>query len=395
MHFVGIDIGSERHVLALVDDTGTPAGKGVAFAEDAEGYAKLQGALPEPGTTLVGLEATGHYWRNVYLSLVGWGYRVAVLNPRATASFAGEELRRTKTDPADALAIARYLQQKRPSPLPLPDEAREAIKELVRTRTRLQVELGACRNSLHRLLDLTFPEFTRLLKDPVSVRALKLLSLYPTAARFAKKEVEAVARVAYDEHHSIGPELAEGLIQAAKKSVARHQGAVYELQTRQLVSQARLLLEQLAEVDALLEELLEDDGVSGLLRSIPGLGPVAAATLVGELGDMSRFARAEQVVAFVGASPSLKHSGKHTPAHAPMSKVGSASLRRVLWMATLVGVRYNPVLQAFYERLVARGKPKKVALGACMRKLIHILFAVLRDHRAFCVPAGLTLKPAA
>lgn len=386
MKYVGIDVGSEKHAFAVVDDQGSPVGKPRLFDEDAEGYEKLRQALPAAEEALVGMEATGHYWRNLYLTLLEWGYRVAVLNPRSTSTFAGEELRRAKTDPADAQAIARYLQQKRPEPQKLPGEAHEELKELGRARARLQVDLGAVNNSLHRLLDLTFPEFSDHVKSPVSQTALKLLNLYPTAARFAKKDVEAVARVQYDERHHVGDALATRLIEAAKKSVAKHHGAVYEVQTRQLVRQAQLLLEQIEEMDRLIDERMDDDDIGKLLRSIPGIGEVSAQTLVGELGDFAQFASAKKVVAFIGASPGIRHSGKRAPSHAPMCKVGSKRIRKTLWMATITATKRNPVIRDYYERLLARGKTRMAALGACLAKLVHIIFAVVRDRRPFYVP---------
>lgn len=386
MKYVGIDVGSEKHAFAIVDDQGSAVGKPRFFDEDAAGYEKLREVLPAPEEVLVGLEATGHYWRNLYLTLLGWGYRIAVLNPRSTSAFAGEELRRAKTDPADAQAIARYLQQKRPEPKKLPCEAQEELKELSRARARLQVDLGAVNNSLHRMLDLTFPEFTDHVKNPVSQTALKLLSLYPTAERFAKKDIEAVARVQYDERHQVGEILAAKLIETAKRSVAQHHGTVYEVQTRQLVRQAQLLLEQIGEMDRLIDERMDDNDIGKLLRSIPGIGEVSAQTLVGELGDLSQFASAKQVVAFIGASPGIRHSGKSKPGHAPMCKVGTARVRKILWMATLTATQRNPVIRAFYERLIGRGKPKMAALGACLAKLVHLIFAVVRDRRPFYVP---------
>lgn len=384
MQFVGIDIGSETHVVAIVGEDGKTIRKPISFQESAEGYQKLQALLPPPGETLIGLEATGHYWRNLYLSLVAWDYKVAVINPLRTKSFGGEDLQRTKTDAVDAFAIARFVREKRPAPTGLPNAAHSEIRELVRLRTRLQVDLDAVRNALHRQLDLSFPEFTGIVKDPACELGLKLLDLYPTAAKVAKKDPEVIARVQYDErHHTVGHELAMQLVRAAKTSVGRHQGTVLELQTRQLVAQARLLKAQIAEVEQLLNKRMDDDDLSGLLKSIPGIGNVTAAMLIGEFEDFSRFERPEQLVAFAGANPGLRHSGKRTPAHAPMSKVGSKWLRRTLYMAALVAIRYNTTIRALYERLVQAGKPKKVAIGACIRKLLHIIYAVAKRGTPF------------
>lgn len=383
MHFVGIDVGSQFHKLAVVDEDGSRVGKTLRFDEDADGYEHLRAALPSPKDCLVAMEATGHYWRNLALKLIDWGYKVAVLNPSRTRCFADGDLLRTKTDSVDALMLARFAREKSPEPLQLPTPAHAEIREMVRQRARLVVDLVAARNGLHRMLDLVFPEFPEILPDPTCLSALKLLRLYPTAHRFARKHPDEIARVQYDGRHTVGQNKAEKLVALAKKSIAQHHSPAHELNVRQLVAQAELLRSQIAEIDALIEEALGDDDLSGLMQSVPGVGEATAATLIGELGDLSQFASADKLVAYVGVNPGLNHSGKRTPSHAPMCKIGPRALRQAIYLAALSASRHNPVIRAFYERLVTAGKSKKVALGACMRKLLHIIYSVIKRRRAF------------
>ena len=105
MRFVGIDIGADTHVVAAVDETERVLIKPTKIAEDAGGYTRLLELLGEPAHTLVAMEATGHYWKNLFATLVARGFIVALLNPLRTARFAAEELARTKTDAIDALGI--------------------------------------------------------------------------------------------------------------------------------------------------------------------------------------------------------------------------------------------------------------------------------------------------
>ncbi len=123
MRFAGIDVAAERHVAAVVDESGKVLCKPSSFGEDAAGYAQLFQLLGACEDCFVTLEATGHYWKNLFVSLVTKGYAVAVLNPLRTRRFAEEELERTKTDAIDALGIARFGAQKRPAPTPLPESA--------------------------------------------------------------------------------------------------------------------------------------------------------------------------------------------------------------------------------------------------------------------------------
>lgn len=142
------------------------------------------------------------------------------------------------------------------------------------------------------------------------------------------------------------------------------------------------LEQELAGVEAELEVRTATDperaARAALLRSVPGVGPVLTNTLLAdfvELGSLD----ARQVAALAGVAPLNRDSG--TLRGRRMVWGGRAPVRAALYMAALVGKRYNPVLRTFYQRLLAAGKPKKVALVACMRKLLVILNAMLRDRR--------------
>ncbi len=124
-----------------------------------------------------------------------------------------------------------------------------------------------------------------------------------------------------------------------------------------------------------------------LLVSTPGVGPVVALTLLSDLPELGRLNR-RQIAALVGVAPLNRDSGQLRGSRGIWG--GRASVRRALYMAALVGVRWNPVIRRFYQRLVAAGKPVKVALVACMRKLLVILNAMLRSSTRWMpeAPAG-------
>jgi transposase len=114
-----------------------------------------------------------------------------------------------------------------------------------------------------------------------------------------------------------------------------------------------------------------------LLRSVPGVGPTVSRTLLAHLPELGQGA-VKHVATLVGLAPLNRDSGKWRGTRAIWG--GRRQVRAALYMAALVGVRHNPVLRTFYERLLAHGKPKQVALTACMHKLLTILHAVLRDR---------------
>jgi transposase len=383
MRFAGIDIASETHVVAMVAADGGIAMKSTPFAEDATGYDKLLALLGPPSDVLVAMEATGHYWKNLFAVLAAAGYRVALLNPLRTHRFAQEDLARTKTDAIDALGIARFAAEKRPLPTQLPEAATEELRELVRLRERLSQDFGDRLRQLHRVVDLGFPEFTRYVRSLDSELASSILHDYPTAAAFRGVSVKRLAALRYDGRHQVGLDLARTLIEAARRSIGQHHGAAYRLQVRYACQDLDLLRRRLRELDHDIEDKLREHEVGRLLTTIDGIGPHTAARVIAEVGDPAHFRNAGALAAYVGVIPGLHQSGKRTSTRAALTPLGNARLRAALWMPTLSAVRTNPWLRAHYQRLRARGKLPKVALVACMHKLLLAIYSVAKHRQPF------------
>lgn len=129
-----------------------------------------------------------------------------------------------------------------------------------------------------------------------------------------------------------------------------------------------------------------------LLLSICGIGKTTATLLLGELGDLSRFPNVRDLVAYVGLCPHLHRSGTSVHEPSPLSKRGHAPVRKALYFPAISAARFNPAIKALYQRLLARGKPKMVALAAAMRKLLHQIYGVLRSGQPFD-PAHVSVRP--
>ena len=143
----------------------------------------------------------------------------------------------------------------------------------------------------------------------------------------------------------------------------------------------RWLERQLDDVTGELARLIEASPVwreqDDLLQSVPGIGPIVSYTLLGELPELGQLSH-KQIAALVGVAPLARDSGRLRGKRLIWG--GRASVRTALYLAALSGARWNPALRVFYDRLRAAGKPAKVALVACARKLLTILNAMVRDH---------------
>ena len=120
-----------------------------------------------------------------------------------------------------------------------------------------------------------------------------------------------------------------------------------------------------------------------LLASIPGIGTATSARFIGEVPDVTKFASAKQLSAFIGLSPQQVQSGSSVRRKARLSKRGNARLRKDLYFPAIAAIRFNPIVRRFAERLRAAGKSKMLIIGAVMRKLVHIAYGVLKHRRPF------------
>lgn len=122
-----------------------------------------------------------------------------------------------------------------------------------------------------------------------------------------------------------------------------------------------------------------------LLESIPGLGTATIPVILAELVDVTRFGHPKRLAAFIGVAPRERQSGSSIRGRTVLSKTGRSQLRKAFFMPALVALRYNPILKAMKERMLAAGKAKMAIVGAAMRKLVHLIYGVLKSGRPFDV----------
>lgn len=144
---------------------------------------------------------------------------------------------------------------------------------------------------------------------------------------------------------------------------------------------------QIKEIDEQIKKLIESDAVLnknvGFLTSIPSIGQTMAVAFLSELPEMSGFKNAKEVAAYIGITPNLRQSGTSLRGAGHITKIGNAHLRKILFMVGLVAQKHNPQIVEFCTRLAKKGKAKMVVIVAAMRKLVHIMFGVLKNQQNF------------
>lgn len=143
----------------------------------------------------------------------------------------------------------------------------------------------------------------------------------------------------------------------------------------------------IAEIEAKIMEFIQENETlrqqHDLMCSIPGIGHTTAVGLLAELPPLSSFHNARQLAAFVGVTPRHKTSGSSVHGRPKLSKMGSSTVRKMLYFPAIVAKKHNPLLHKFTSLLAEKSKPPMVIIGACMRKLLHIIFGVLKSGKPF------------
>jgi transposase len=386
---IGVDVAKSAHLAVAVSSDGSES-KPLKFAVSRDGFAKLQAFAEEQvrrrGATgwVVAVEPTGHY----ATTLVAWlsSRRVAVYSVQPSHTSRAKSLydgTTRKTDAKDALVIASLCRQGICRPYRLAEGAFAELRTMSAQRRQLVKRRSQTVNRLHRHVDVLFPELRGLFPKLESRTALWVLETMPTPADVLERSAEQLAEELYEASRwQLGRERAEAMLQAARDSIGITHGVTsHRLAVRQLLAELRHVLGQIKELEARMAEVLRQVPYAPLLRSIPQLGVVTVATLLGELGDLKAYRHAKQVIAMAGLDLVENSSGEHQ-GHHHISRRGRAYARQMLYLAALrLGwkVMAEPRRRSVEERKKAANK---AAVGNMVR-LLRVMFAIARDGKPF------------
>lgn len=387
MVIVGIDIAKYNHVATLMDESGQALGNTVSFPNSFAGVNKLLKAVhafaATPEEAVFGMEATGHYWLALYTHLREAGYCIHVINPIQSDALRGLFIRKSKNDKCDSFHIAEVIRIGRFTKTVLLEPDLLALRELCRHRFFFVDTVSDIKRKVITLLDLVFPEYRKLFADIFGATSTELLKQYTTPDEMLAVDTEKLCellssasrgRLSYDKAVQI------------KQAAGNTFGVMLIADTsglliRQLLEQIQFIENQIHDLEQLIADKLA--AFHTCLDTITGIGSTLAAVILSEIGDISRFQSSAKLAAFAGVDPTENQSGEFKGDHARMSKRGSPYLRRAIWLASTIAVLYDPAIKAFYEKKRAEGKDHMTAIGHICRKMVSIIFAVMRDNKPY------------
>lgn len=384
MYFAGIDVSKHHHDATVIDATGQVVIPSFRFLNTRQGVTTLLTRLQTLDAQVrIAMEATGHYWLPLYEALIAEDYSVSVFNPFQIKAYRQIGLRKTKTDAVDSFWIADFLRIGRGQPMVVPNPSVRQMRELARFRFTLLQRQSNIRRRALTVLDRVFPEYPPLFSRSFSPTSRALLRQAVAAEAFAAWPVEELTQTLHQASRGhFGLKRARQLHRLAQDSLGiRSLGLAAHQEMQLLLDQLALLDEQIASLDEELARLLEQTGT--YLTTIPGIGTILAATILGEIGDIRRFATIKQLVAYAGLDPTVYQSGQFKASHARLSKRGSVYLRRAVWMAASVARRYDPDLKALYQRKRLQHKHHNVVIGAVCHRLLARIYVILKEQRPY------------
>jgi transposase len=391
---VGIDTARYGHHVTFLGPERQPAAVPLTVIESSEGYHEFQQQLHKLAAKHqnahfhVHIDAAGQYATNLerFLRKLDLPMTLSVGEPRRNQDYHKAISPKRKSDATESFAMARFGIVEQPGETPDIPEEIYVLREVV---SRLQGQVKDSTrtiNRLHNVLARVFPELATIVANMSAAWVLELLKKYPTPQRIAHARITSLLKIPF-----IRGEQARKVHAAAAKSIGSLRGELAEALVRQYVEQVRRSLAEEKKLQKLLLQAFEAMPSSGhvQLESIPGIGRVTAAVLTSKIVAIERFETAEKLVGYFGIFPEERSSGvdrlgNPLPAgKMRMSRKGDDLVRRYLWNAAQCAIRFNPAVRALYARQRARGKRGDVALGHCMRKLLHLAFAVWASDQPF------------
>ncbi len=386
MIYVGIDVASNKHDCFLMTDQGEVySSSSFTVSNNEEGYKKLHNSINDfvkrvnDSNVRIGLESTGHYSNNILNYFFKVGFQITLINPILTnMDRKATTVRKTKTDKVDSRGICMFLDRNKydfKSYTPL-SYHKNALKSLSRERFSLVKDYTKQKIKLQRLINIVFPEYLSLFSTLFASSSLNLLYNYPTPNLITRANVSSISKLL----HGRCSTTAEKIQSLAVSSIGQSDH-FYEFEIRLVIDTLRFYENQIELYNNQIKLIMDDVGKS--IMSIPGIGYTNGAMILGEIGDINTFKSADKLLAYAGLDPSVYQSGKYDASHNTISKRGSKYLRYALHLSSNVICQHDRTFREYYLKKVKEGKHHYVILGHIDKKLVRVIFSILKNNTAF------------
>ena len=392
--FVGIDLHKETHTAVIIDCYNNKLGE-ITFANRPADFPKLVTKVKKSnadGKTIVyGLENAYGYGRALAVWLIDKGYLVKDVNTAIShrqAKHRGAMYRKSDSDDAEAIALAT-LNMLDKLPDACPNDAYWSLGQLVHRRDNIMKQRTRLVNQLHEQLHIAYPSYKLFFNDISRPTALYFWEHYPSREYLKGKSVEDLrAELIPVSHNKCSTKTCETILAGDKVKNVDYQDA-RDMVTLSIVSDLQHYNEELDKVDKMLEKMYKDMGCT--LTTIPGVNVITAVKILSEIGDIKRFSNANKLAQFAGIAPlHLSSSGKGKDM---ATKQGNRRLQATIYFLAIQmiqisskGTPRHPAFRAYYEKRKAEGKTSQQALICISRRLISVIYGMLKSGTEYRMP---------
>jgi transposase len=372
-----------------------PANKATPIEHDLEGFKsvyELGQTLKETYSDVVYVfESTGIYHKALETFLMNHDEKCIILNPLEASKIRKTDLGSTKTDARDCKSIAKAYFMKDFRLHDQKDELYEKLHSMNGDYNFLIQQLREMKVHFRNALDIVYPRFDVVYPNPYLDIPMSILKRYAHPDELKNKRFETIVKyIMKDTKHREPKAMDEakklkGYIDNVSSGCRSSAFEVTILKTM-----VNKISDQEVEIELCLDEMRElvsEVPLYHQLMSIPGIGDNLAIRLIGELGDLDRFERSEQLVAYAGIDPRVYQSGQMTGEHLHITKKGNKHLRTLLFLAMSSNVRIGKtnIILDFYNKKRQQTNPLvyKAALIACANKLLRIIFGMYKSGKNF------------
>ena len=376
MYFIGIDISKYKHDCCIISAADQKVVSKVTIKNNKAGFDELLtiiNSLSNPEDIRIGFESTAHYALNLELFLESSLLTFMEVNPVLISEYKkSKTLRLTKTDSVDCESIARWLMTVEYKPHSKGFYHAYSLKSLTRLRDKLIRQRSFYLVKITNVLDHTFPEFKPFFNERLSKTALYLLENYGSAEKMARMNSASYEKLRSVSRGKFSPQQFLRLKELAVNTVSVN-NSIFDVELNSLLSLYKSLVKEIDTIKKEINQLIEE--VHPHYMSVPGIGPLSAAVIYSEYGDISNFTNPGQMLAFAGIEPGINESG--TESHGgKMVKRGSSQLRYTLINCCLPLIRFDMTFATYYAKKRGEGKPHRVAITHVAKKLIRVIYAL-------------------
>lgn len=383
MYLIGIDISKYKHDCFIATETGEIIKDTFSFTNNQQGFIEFYDVLQslDPSQTKrIGLEATGHYGRNLKVFCDKHSYTYMEFNPFLVKKFSSSlTLRKTKTDKVDSRLLSMILLSVEYKVYPVKSYHIEEIKSLTRYYKTLVKKRSKEVTNITNILDYIFPEFKPFFRNKFSKTALFILEHYQTP--------EKISNMNSKSHEKLSG-MSKGRFSYAKfiqlKLLAKETiGSSSEVLNAQLQSSLCIYNSFQVEIDSIFDKLLElSKSINSPVFTIRGVGPISALSIISEYQNFISFNSPAAMLSYAGLEPSVIQSGTIEKT-GRMVKRGSGYLRETIMNVAPYFMMYNPTVYEYYHKKRNEGKAHRVALTHVAKKLIRIIFHLVKNDEPF------------